>query len=214
VLSQSIPSGKLCSVLSGEVPTLTKGQHHAEIVFLSCNETTHIASFLFSDRCFRVARIAKVLLLAPTVASLDGYLVLNATCNCRPFVFICSLMHRQASWSQRWNSQTLSIWFSPSSLKYFNHSSCSLISISLWIFVFIVRRFTAPWSSCASGNRTIWYFPRILKSFVATPSGFKSQLFVLISLSKIISWFWILSFTIASTADKISVFDLVICPSQ
>jgi len=57
-------------------------------VFESRNETTYIASFLFCDRCFSAAQIAKISLLALTAASLDNHLVLNTRCNCRPFVLI------------------------------------------------------------------------------------------------------------------------------
>ena len=56
--------------------------------FLSRRKTAHIASFLFADNCFSVARIAKISLLALIVASLDNHLVLHARCNCRPFVFV------------------------------------------------------------------------------------------------------------------------------
>ena len=46
---------KLCSVLSGEVPMLAKGnQHVAVFVFINCSKTTHIASF-FSGSCFSAA---------------------------------------------------------------------------------------------------------------------------------------------------------------
>ena len=55
-------------------------------VFITRNETTHIASFLFSDSCFSAAQIAKTSHLALTAASLDNHLVLNARCNCLPFV--------------------------------------------------------------------------------------------------------------------------------
>ena len=48
----------------------------------------HIASFLFSESCFSAAQIAKISLLALTVASLDNHLALHASCNCGPFVFI------------------------------------------------------------------------------------------------------------------------------
>jgi len=75
-------SEKLCSVLSGEVPMLTKANHHVEIVFLSGSKTAQIASFLFSDNCFSAAQIAKISLPALTVASLDNHLVLHARCNC------------------------------------------------------------------------------------------------------------------------------------
>jgi len=75
----NILPAKLCSVLSGEVPMLTKGKQHVEIfVFISRSKTTHIASFLSSDSCFSAAQIAKVSLLVLTVASLDNRLVLNA----------------------------------------------------------------------------------------------------------------------------------------
>jgi len=57
-------------------------------VFISRGETTHIASFSFPDSCFSAAQIAKISLIAPTVASLDNHLVLHARCNCRPFLFI------------------------------------------------------------------------------------------------------------------------------
>ena len=40
--------------------------------FTSRSKTTHIASSLFSDRCFSAAQIAKISLLALTVASLDN----------------------------------------------------------------------------------------------------------------------------------------------
>jgi len=56
--------------------------------FISRSKRTHIASFLFSDSCFSAAQIAKISLLALTVASLDYHLVLHARCNCRPFLFI------------------------------------------------------------------------------------------------------------------------------
>jgi len=68
---------------------LTKGKHHVEIfVFRSRSKTTHIASFLFSDSCFSAAQIAKISLLALTVASFDNHHVLHARCNRRPFVFM------------------------------------------------------------------------------------------------------------------------------
>jgi len=41
-------------------------------VFISRSKTTHIASFLFSDSCFSAAQIAKISLLALTVASRDS----------------------------------------------------------------------------------------------------------------------------------------------
>ena len=56
-------------------------------VFESRRKTKYIASFL-SDSCFSVAQIAKISLLAVTVASLDNHLVLHAHCNCRPLFFI------------------------------------------------------------------------------------------------------------------------------
>jgi len=43
-------------------------------VFISRGKTTHIASFVFSHSCFSVAQIAKISLLAVTVASLDIHL--------------------------------------------------------------------------------------------------------------------------------------------
>jgi len=43
-------------------------------VFISRDKTTHIASFLFSDSCFSVAQIAKISLVAITVASLGNHL--------------------------------------------------------------------------------------------------------------------------------------------
>jgi len=44
--------------------------------------------------------MAKISLLALTVASLDNYLVLHARCNCRPFVFIVVwCIARQADWN-------------------------------------------------------------------------------------------------------------------
>jgi len=58
------------------------------LVSMSRSETTHIASFLFSDSCFSAAQIAKNLPQALIVASLDNQLVSHARCNCRPFVFI------------------------------------------------------------------------------------------------------------------------------
>jgi len=57
-------------------------------VFTSCSETTHLASFSFSDSCFSAAQIGKISLLALTVATLDNHLVLHARCNCWPFFFI------------------------------------------------------------------------------------------------------------------------------
>jgi len=56
-------------------------------VFRSRSKTTHNASFLFSDSCFRTAQIAKSSPLTLTVASLDNHLVLHARCNCQPFAF-------------------------------------------------------------------------------------------------------------------------------
>jgi len=57
----------------------TKGKQHVYFfVFVSRNETTHIATFLFSDHCFSGAQIAKISLPALTVDSLDNHLVLNA----------------------------------------------------------------------------------------------------------------------------------------
>jgi len=70
-------------------------------VFISRSKTTRIASFLFSDSCFNAAQMAKISLLALTVASLDNHLVLHARCNCRLFCLHFGLMHRQASRSQR-----------------------------------------------------------------------------------------------------------------
>jgi len=68
---------------------LTKRKQHVEIfVFISRSKTTHIASFIFSDSCFSAAQIAKISLLALTVAVLDNHLVLHARCNYRPFVFV------------------------------------------------------------------------------------------------------------------------------
>jgi len=50
---QNIPPEKLCSVLSREVPVLTKVRHHAEMfVLTSRSKTTHIASFSSSNSCF------------------------------------------------------------------------------------------------------------------------------------------------------------------
>jgi len=57
-------------------------------VFVSRNKTTHIASLLFSYSCFSAAQIAKISLLDLTAAALDNHFVLNALCNCRPFVLI------------------------------------------------------------------------------------------------------------------------------
>ena len=84
-----MPPEKLCSLLSGEEPMLTKGKQYAEIfVFISRSKTTHIASFLFSDSWFSAAQIAKILPLALTVALIDNHLVLHARCNCGLFVCI------------------------------------------------------------------------------------------------------------------------------
>jgi len=47
----------------------------------------HIASFTFSDGCFSAAQIAKTLLLALTVASLDNCLVLHARYNYTDYLF-------------------------------------------------------------------------------------------------------------------------------
>ena len=57
-------------------------------VFISRSETTHFASFLFSDSYFSGAQTPKISLLVLTVASLDNHLVLHARCDCWPFVFI------------------------------------------------------------------------------------------------------------------------------
>ena len=57
-------------------------------VFRSRSKTTQIASFLISTSFFSAAQIAKISLLALTAASLDNQLVLNARCNCGPFVLI------------------------------------------------------------------------------------------------------------------------------
>ena len=65
-------------------------------VFISRGKTTHIASFLSSDSCFSAAQIAKISLLILTAASLDNHLVLNARCNCRPFVLVVWCIARQA----------------------------------------------------------------------------------------------------------------------
>ena len=55
---------------------------------ISRSKITHIASFLFSDNCVSAAQTAKISLLIRTAASLDNHLVLNARCNCRPFVLV------------------------------------------------------------------------------------------------------------------------------
>jgi len=61
-------------------------------VFISHSKTTHIASFLFFDRCFihwfSAAEAPKISPQALTVASLDNPLVLHERCNCRPSVYI------------------------------------------------------------------------------------------------------------------------------
>jgi len=57
-------------------------------VFTRRSKTMLIASFLFSDSCFSAAKIAKISLVALTVASLVNHLVLHARCMSRPFVFI------------------------------------------------------------------------------------------------------------------------------
>ena len=94
--SQTIPPEKLCSVLPGDVPMLTKVKHQVEIfVFISRSKTTHVAAFLFPDSCFSAAQKAKISLFALTVASLDSHLVLHARCNYGPYVFIV-LWCRQA----------------------------------------------------------------------------------------------------------------------
>jgi len=49
-------------------------------VFTSRSERMRFA-FLLSHSCFSAAQIAKISLLALTVASLDNYLVLNTRCN-------------------------------------------------------------------------------------------------------------------------------------
>jgi len=67
-------------------------------IFTSCSKTKHIASSLFSDRCFSAAQIPTISFPAVTVASLDNHFVLHALCNRRSF---SSLMHHQASRSQR-----------------------------------------------------------------------------------------------------------------
>jgi len=86
VQSQNIPAEKLYSVLSGEVTMFKKEKYHIEFfVFISHSKTTHIASFLLSDRYFSAPKIS---FLSLTVSLLDNYLVLHARCNCRPFVFI------------------------------------------------------------------------------------------------------------------------------
>jgi len=56
--------------------------------FRSRSKTTHIASSLCSDSSFSAAQIAKISLVAVTVASPDNHFILHARCNCRPFVFI------------------------------------------------------------------------------------------------------------------------------
>jgi len=68
---------------------LTKERHHVEFfVLISRNKTTHIALFIFSDSCFSAAEIAKIALLALTVASLDNHLVFHARYNSQAFAFI------------------------------------------------------------------------------------------------------------------------------
>ena len=76
----------------------------------SLSKITFMASFLVSDSCFSAAQITKTSLVALTVSSccftrqppwFACALQLPA------FYLHCSLMHRQASRSQRWNSKTL-----------------------------------------------------------------------------------------------------------
>ena len=46
----------------------------------------HVIAHVHS--CFSADQMAKISLVALTVASLDNHLVLHARCNCQPFVFI------------------------------------------------------------------------------------------------------------------------------
>jgi len=69
-------------------------------VFISRNETTHIASFLFSDSCYSAAQTAKISLLTLTVALRDNHLF-ECALQLPTFCLQCSLMHRQASRSYR-----------------------------------------------------------------------------------------------------------------
>jgi len=54
----------------------------------SLSKTMPVARLSVSHTCFSEDQMAKLSLLALTVASLDNYLVFHARCNCRTFVFI------------------------------------------------------------------------------------------------------------------------------
>jgi len=95
-------------------------------VFIRRSKTTHIASFLFSNSCFSAAQIAKISLLALTAASLDNHLVLNARCNCRPFVLIVVwCIARQADR----NGETI---------KHFHNSGQQIFGLVFIFFYFLV----------------------------------------------------------------------------
>jgi len=68
-------------------------------VFVSLSETTHFASFFFSDSCLSAACSHCCLTRPPPCFACALQLP--------TFCLRCSLMHRQASWSQRWNTKAL-----------------------------------------------------------------------------------------------------------
>jgi len=92
---------KLCSVLSGEVATLAKGKHHMKfLVFTSRSKTSF---FSFSQR-FQCGPNSQNLIPSSHSCLTRQLRCFECAQQLPTLCLYCSVMHRQASRSQRWNS--------------------------------------------------------------------------------------------------------------
>jgi len=99
------PASNLCSVLTGEVPMLTKGKQHVETFCFSKSQwnNAHCSIFIFWQllQCGPNNQNLTPCRFTRQPPCFECALQLPTFC---PY---CSLMHRQASPSQHWNSKTL-----------------------------------------------------------------------------------------------------------